>query len=235
MMRIPKCLVAFQRINTTITPRYVRHLSSLPSHEVVGMPALSPTMESGTIAKWTCKVGQKISPGDSLAEVETDKATMSFEAQDEFYIAKLLVEAGAEVKVGDPILVSVEDESFIAAFANFTAPNARPAAPAPAAAAAPPTPAPTKPTVVETPPAPKPQPVAASIPAAQAAMPVTKAAPPQAAVSAAPKKAATSTTDNFVFGSGVLKGALVNKLAAEQKEYIQKYGRAGNLPLKVGK
>jgi acetyl/propionyl-CoA carboxylase alpha subunit len=74
----------------------VRHFS-LPSHQVVGMPSLSPTMTTGTIGKWNVKAGDKISPGDSLAEVETDKASMAFEAQDDFVIAKLLVAEGAEV------------------------------------------------------------------------------------------------------------------------------------------
>lgn len=220
-MRIPNSLAVFRRINYNF-----RHFSSLPSHIVVGMPALSPTMEAGTIGKWTCKVGDKISPGDSLAEVETDKATMAFEAQDEFFIAKLLVEAGTEVKVGDPILVSVEDASAIEAFANFTAPNASVAAPV--AAPAPSTPAPTKPAVVAAPPAPKPAP----------ATPVAAAPSPPAVAKPAPAptaKKAAATTPSFVFGSGVLKGALLNKLAAEQKEYVQKYGRGGNLPLKVGK
>ena len=58
-----------------------RGFSSLPNHIVVPMPALSPTMTMGTIGKWLCKQGDKISPGDSLAEVETDKASMAFEAQ----------------------------------------------------------------------------------------------------------------------------------------------------------
>ncbi|RYY82972.1 hypothetical protein EON63_12205 [archaeon] len=55
-----------------------RFLSSYPPHTVVGMPALSPTMASGTLAKWNVKVGDKVSPGDSLADVETDKATVCF-------------------------------------------------------------------------------------------------------------------------------------------------------------
>lgn len=227
MMRFPKSFAIFRRINPTLTSQHLRHLSSLPSHQVVAMPALSPTMEFGTIIKWTSNAGDKISPGDSLAEVETDKAVMAFEAQDEFFVAKLLVEPGVEVKVGDPILVTVEDADAVAAFANFTAPKA----PVPAAAA-PSIPA-TKHAVVEAPPAPKPAaPVAPSPTTQQAAPTVAKAAP---AAAAAPPKKATASTATFVFGSGVLKGALANKLAAEQKEYIQKYGRGGNLPLKVGK
>ena len=71
------------------------------------MPALSPTMTSGTIASWGKKEGEKVSVGDVIAEVETDKATVAFEAQDEFFIAKHLVLPGAEVIVGQPILLSL--------------------------------------------------------------------------------------------------------------------------------
>jgi pyruvate dehydrogenase E1 component beta subunit len=68
------------------------------------MPALSPTMEEGTLAKWLVKEGDEVSSGDILAEIETDKATMEFEAVDEGKIAKILVPEGTEgVKVGQPI------------------------------------------------------------------------------------------------------------------------------------
>src|SRR4029079_6606641 len=68
------------------------------------MPALSPTMEEGTLAKWLVKEGDEVKSGDILAEIETDKATMEFEAVDEGKIAKILVPEGSEgVKVGQPI------------------------------------------------------------------------------------------------------------------------------------
>jgi pyruvate dehydrogenase E1 component beta subunit len=68
------------------------------------MPALSPTMEEGTLAKWLVKVGDEVRSGDILAEIETDKATMEFEAVDEGVISQILVEEGAEgVKVGTVI------------------------------------------------------------------------------------------------------------------------------------
>ena len=64
------------------------------------MPALSPTMEEGKLAKWLVKEGDTVKPGDVIAEIETDKATMEVEAVDEGVIAKLMVEAGTEgVKV----------------------------------------------------------------------------------------------------------------------------------------
>ncbi len=74
------------------------------------MPALSPTMEEGTLAKWLVKEGDEVSSGDLLAEIETDKATMEFEAVDEGTIGKLLIEEGTEgVKVNTPIAVLLEE------------------------------------------------------------------------------------------------------------------------------
>lgn len=74
------------------------------------MPALSPTMEEGTLAKWTVKEGDKVSSGDVLAEIETDKATMEVEAVDDGVIGKILVGEGTEnVKVNDPIAVILQD------------------------------------------------------------------------------------------------------------------------------
>src|SRR6266704_5265431 len=70
------------------------------------MPALSPTMEEGKLAKWLVKEGDEIHSGDVLAEIETDKATMEFEAIDEGRIGKILIPEGAEgVKVNVPIAV----------------------------------------------------------------------------------------------------------------------------------
>src|SRR3954452_11706437 len=72
------------------------------------MPALSPTMEEGTLAKWLVKEGDAVKSGDILAEIETDKATMEFEAVDEGTIAKILVPEGTDgVKVGQPIALLV--------------------------------------------------------------------------------------------------------------------------------
>ncbi|QXT38845.1 pyruvate dehydrogenase complex dihydrolipoamide acetyltransferase [Gymnodinialimonas ceratoperidinii] len=80
------------------------------------MPALSPTMEEGTLAKWLVKEGDTVSAGDLLAEIETDKATMEFEAVDEGILGKILVEEGTEgVKVNTPIaLIGEEGEDFSA-------------------------------------------------------------------------------------------------------------------------
>ncbi|KAJ1462923.1 2-oxoacid dehydrogenases acyltransferase-domain-containing protein [Pelagophyceae sp. CCMP2097] len=111
-----------------------RRWLSYPKHEVVGLPALSPTMEAGTIAVWKVVEGAGFSAGDVLCEIETDKATVDFEAQDGGVLAKILVLAGSEVAVGAPIAVLVEEASDAPAFADYTADA--PAA-APAAAAAP--------------------------------------------------------------------------------------------------
>ena len=74
------------------------------------MPALSPTMEEGTLAKWLVKEGDTVSSGDILAEIETDKATMEFEAVDEGTISKILVAEGSDgVKVGTPIALIAGD------------------------------------------------------------------------------------------------------------------------------
>src|SRR3954469_6462505 len=74
------------------------------------MPALSPTMEEGKLAKWLVKEGDTVKSGTILAEIETDKATMEFEAVDEGKIGKILVPEGAEgVKVNAPIAVLLEE------------------------------------------------------------------------------------------------------------------------------
>ncbi|KAL9422318.1 hypothetical protein AB3S75_034563 [Citrus x aurantiifolia] len=94
----------------------VRHFSSseLPSHTVVGMPALSPTMSQGNIAKWRKKEGDKIEIGDILCEIETDKATVEFESLEEGFLAKILVPEGSkDVPVGQPIAITVEDADDI--------------------------------------------------------------------------------------------------------------------------
>ena len=126
------------------------------------MPALSPTMEEGTLAKWLVKEGDDVKSGDILAEIETDKATMEFEAVDEGKIAKILVAEGTDgVKVGAPIAIMAGEGESVEAGA---APKADTPPPTPPKAPAAPKPdqtpkAPPAPAAVETPPAP-PQPAA---------------------------------------------------------------------------
>lgn len=102
------------------------------------MPALSPTMEEGTLAKWLVKEGDTVSSGDIIAEIETDKATMEFEAVDEGTIGKILIAEGTEgVKVNTPIAVLLEDGESADDIGTTTAPTAAPAQDAPQPAAAP--------------------------------------------------------------------------------------------------
>ena len=106
------------------------------------MPALSPTMEEGTLAKWLVKEGDTVSAGDILAEIETDKATMEFEAVDEGIIGKILVSEGSEgIKVNSPIAILIEDgekisekeileashQDVVSADTNTVEPKSRPA------------------------------------------------------------------------------------------------------------
>lgn len=102
------------------------------------MPALSPTMEEGTLAKWLVKAGDKVKSGQILAEIETDKATMEFEAVDEGIISQLLVAAGtAGVKVNTPIAVIVEEGESLSAAPKAAAPVAAVSAPVAVAVAVP--------------------------------------------------------------------------------------------------
>jgi len=123
------------------------------------MPALSPTMEEGTLAKWLVKEGDEVKSGDILAEIETDKATMEFEAVDEGTVAKILVAEGTDgVKVGAPIAILAAEGEDASAAAS-AAPKADTAPPAPPKAPAAPKPdetpkAPLEPAAVETPAAP---------------------------------------------------------------------------------
>ena len=128
------------------------------------MPALSPTMEKGNLAKWLKKEGDKVKSGDVIAEIETDKATMEVEAIDEGTIAKILVPEGTQdVPVNDVIAVLAGDgEDVKAAGAG--------------AASAPPKPA----AVAEAPAKPAPAPTPPPVPAAKAAAPAAAAAAPQA-------------------------------------------------------
>jgi pyruvate dehydrogenase E1 component beta subunit len=101
------------------------------------MPALSPTMEEGTLAKWLVKEGDTVASGDILAEIETDKATMEFEAVDEGTIGKILVADGAEgVKVNTPIAVLLEDGESAGDISTTSATPPAEDAPASAAPAA---------------------------------------------------------------------------------------------------
>src|SRR5438046_8170603 len=115
----------------------------------IRMPALSPTMTEGNLARWLKKEGDAVHSGDVIAEIETDKATMEYEAADEGRLGKIIVPEGAQgIKVNAPIAVLLEegeDESALEGFsAAPTAPAAGPAPPQ-ASASTPASPRPTPP------------------------------------------------------------------------------------------
>ncbi|NXL14195.1 ODP2 dehydrogenase, partial [Setophaga kirtlandii] len=162
--------------------------SSYPPHMQITLPALSPTMTMGTVQRWEKKVGEKLNEGDLLAEIETDKATIGFEVQEEGYLAKILVSEGTrDVPLGTPLCIIVEKEADIPAFADYQA-----AAVTDMKAPAPP------------PPPPPPQ--VTATPAAAPAPPQPAAAPAPAAPSAGPPRK----------GGRVMVSPLAKKLAAEK-------------------
>lgn len=124
----------------------------------IQMPALSPTMEEGTLTKWLVKVGDSVAAGDIMAEIETDKATMEFEAVDEGVIAHISIAEGTEgVPVGTVIATLAEEGEDFASVKPATG-GAAPAASAPAEAPSAPNPAPVPAA------APKPAPTAITVP-----------------------------------------------------------------------
>jgi len=212
-------------LNSNITKSRLFSSDELPYHLVVGMPALSPTMETGTIASWNVEEGDSIAAGDTIAEIETDKATITFEAQDDVYVAKILVKDGtSDIAVGDPIMVTVEDEEHIGAFKDYVLPEGS----AKEEAAPPPPPA------VDTLPPPLPPKVETSPPpvAAATTTPATPAPAPEIlSPPSPPPETVVATTMAPVWGEPVkVLSPLVGKLSAIQKNYVELYGSTGQLP-----
>jgi pyruvate dehydrogenase E2 component (dihydrolipoamide acetyltransferase) len=110
-----------QKRNTKINQ--IRYYSAdLPSHNKINLPALSPTMEAGTIVSWQKQEGDQLSEGDLLCEIETDKATMGFETPEEGYLAKVLIKEGTrDVPVGKLLCIIVEKKEDVDAFKDFSA------------------------------------------------------------------------------------------------------------------
>ena len=111
----------FMQMPLTIrrTLPFVRHFSAsnLPPHVKLEMPNLSPTMDKGNLAKWLKKEGDSIKPGDILAQIETDKATVDFEMQEEGFVAKLLYPEGQkDIKLGEVVAIIVDSKDDIAKF-----------------------------------------------------------------------------------------------------------------------
>src|SRR5512144_1212566 len=95
--------------------------------QIIGLPKLSPTMEEGVLVRWTKKEGDKVSPGDLVAEVETDKANMDFNIEDDGVLLKLLVKEGDTVKLGAPVAIigkAGEDIAALVKQASATPPTA---------------------------------------------------------------------------------------------------------------
>lgn len=142
----------FENVSSVRAGSIVRFYASdagLPQHTKIALPALSPTMERGTIVRWTKQEGDQLSEGDLLAEIETDKATMGFEAPEEGFLAKIVIPAGTkDVPLGKLLCIVVTNAADIAAFKDYSgsdeapsgqapsAPSPKPSASAPAAAEA---------------------------------------------------------------------------------------------------
>ncbi|XP_038052134.1 dihydrolipoyllysine-residue acetyltransferase component of pyruvate dehydrogenase complex, mitochondrial-like [Patiria miniata] len=170
----------------------------LPPHYKVTLPALSPTMEMGTVVRWEKQPGDSLSEGDLLCEIETDKATMGFETPEEGYLAKIFVEEGAkDIPVGRLLCIIAENESDVAAFKDFED-SGEIVSPAAEEAKLPPPPPPSKPaTPPPTAPSPTPPPPSAAKPEA----PVLPPLPP---------------TPRPTPGQRVFASPLARKLAAER-------------------
>ena len=103
--------------------------SGLPSHTTVPLPALSPTMEMGTIVSWEKQEGDELAEGDLLAQIETDKATMEFETPEEGFLAKILLPAGSkDIPIGKLLCIIVASKEDIDAFKDYVDDGVAPAA-----------------------------------------------------------------------------------------------------------
>ncbi|HEX7843076.1 MAG TPA: biotin/lipoyl-containing protein, partial [Kofleriaceae bacterium] len=101
--------------------------------QIIGLPKLSPTMEEGVLVRWTKKEGDKVSPGDLVAEVETDKANMDFNIEDEGVLLAFLVKEGDTVKLGAPVaIIGKAGEDITALIEQATRWSGGAPAPAPA-------------------------------------------------------------------------------------------------------
>ncbi len=152
--------------------------------EIIGLPKLSPTMEEGVLVRWVKKEGDAIEPGDLVAEIETDKANMDFNIEDEGVLLKLLVAEGETVALGAPVAIlgqAGEDISALVAEANQAGPAVNP----PTTASAP---APAVVTPVAVAPAPS---SATTVPAPAVSSPPTVAPPAVPAAVAAPQTASS--------------------------------------------
>lgn len=217
--KVANSIVQFRKFTTS---HVLSSNNDLPYHILVGMPALSPTMETGTLSEWYMEEGQAFSAGEALAKIETDKASIDFEAQDDGYIAKILVEAGSgeDIEVGSPIMVTVEEEEDVAAFSDFVAETAKEETKEPAAATegSPPPITPVEAIVEEVAPVP---------PQSVSNVPVQEA--PIADVSIANTIESSISTRWGDFAK--INSPILKTLSKQQNDYIEKYGTTGQVPM----
>lgn len=121
---VPRSFLTAQSKYTPFSNRFgmCRMFSAYPSHKVLAMPNLSPTMTKGTITKWYKNEGDTYIPGDVLCDVETDKATVGFEMVDGGVLAKIIMPTGSkDVPLGAPVCVVVDEAKDVPAFKDFVA------------------------------------------------------------------------------------------------------------------
>ncbi|KAK9767418.1 pyruvate dehydrogenase complex dihydrolipoamide acetyltransferase component (E2) [Basidiobolus ranarum] len=126
----PTTRILRSTVPSSIRSVLVRAYSSdaLPAHTKINMPALSPTMTAGNIGVWRKQIGDEIVPGDVLVEIETDKAQMDFECQDEGYLAKIIIDSGAkDISINTPIAIMVENKEDVDKFKDYVVEEDTPA------------------------------------------------------------------------------------------------------------
>ncbi len=208
-------------------------MGTLPAFSLLRMPALSPTMTGGTISKWSKKPGEEFGAGDVLAEVGTDKATVSWEMQESGVLARILVESGdALVNVGDAVAVAVEDKASVAAIEKASLADLKVTPAGGAKSADKPTPAPPAASAPASAPPPAPPAAPASSPA-KPAPEAPKPAAPKPAAAPAPKAAPAAGAVPFPssWGAGVYQSSFGPLLQGQTDAYVKKFGPSFLEPL----
>ncbi|RHY28043.1 hypothetical protein DYB32_006310 [Aphanomyces invadans] len=196
-------------------------------------------MEQGNLSKWLLKEGDAINAGDIICQIETDKAVVDYEAQDDMFLARILVPEGTEgIVVGQPIMVTVDSEESIAAFKDFKADAAAVTAPLTPKSPEeippkkhevnvdPATQAPVVPSdFLVTPQVPQKIVPGPAIPAPVVTKPAPVAAVPTATAISSPLASFSK------WGIGVNKSAVSHSLAQRQKAYLDLYGHTGTFPI----
>ncbi|CEG39290.1 pyruvate dehydrogenase complex dihydrolipoamide acetyltransferase [Plasmopara halstedii] len=223
VIRLPSAVLGQRRIVACFS----RGFSSYPPHDIVGLPSLSPTMETGNMSKWNTKEGDAITAGDIVCEIETDKAVVDYEATDDMFLAKILIPEGTEnIPVGQPMMVVVEDQESVAAFKDFKLDEASVAPATPVSSKKPSNKSRSEPAM--------PQP-------SQKASPPMEVSPPTKTIEhtstvltnakASSPVSATTTVFEEKWGFGIKKSAISTSLLKKQQLYIAQYGVTGMTPV----